>query len=479
MSSRANRITILAISKLLNYAVQFLTPILLVRILDREAYGQYKEFFVYVALISTFLNFTITYNLLYFVPKDSQKEKIFVTNTASLLFFSSLIGLLIVYFLKGYFLKITTYDFIFPLIAYLFFFQNLDFIEPYWLAKKKSKYVLYYSFIRASIRVVCVIITAYFTHNVLTIIYVLIILEIIKFILVLLYLIYKKLFSLQFNWPILKEQLIYIIPLGTASVLLEFNSDISKVIISSSLGASALALYAVASQNLPIVTVIRSSVADVIFPDMAQKITTQPLEALKLWSRSIIIYLFLMSPLFFIMFIYADVVIRTLFTASYLAAVPIFQVYLFFFLKQCFEMGIPIRAMNKNKYFLIGYIFSTVINLGLLFLLYRILGMLGPALAYVLSEIALAFYYGNRILNIYNIEIKDLFYWRKVFIILGTGILVCPILFIGRFIPINSILSAIIFSILYLTIYVLVLRIFNFEEVDLILGKILRKIKLS
>ena len=278
MSSRANRITILAISKLLNYAVQFLTPILLVRILDREAYGQYKEFFVYVALIATFLNFQITYNLLFFVAKDPKNERSFVSNTAFLLFLTSFIGLLIVYFLKGYLLRITTYDFVYPLIAYLFFFQNLDFIESYWLAKKKSKYVLYYSFIRASIRVTCVIITAYFTHNVLIIVYVLIILEIIKFILVLFYLIYKNLISLKFNWQLLKEQLIYIIPLGTASVLLEFNTDISKVIISSSLGASALALYAVASQNLPIVTVIRTSVADVIFPDMAQKITNSLLK---------------------------------------------------------------------------------------------------------------------------------------------------------------------------------------------------------
>ena len=210
---------------------------------------------------------------------------------------------------------------------------------------------------------------------------------------------------------------------------------------------------------------------------MAQKIAREPLEALKLWSKSIIIYLFLMSPLFFIMFIYADVIIKTLFTASYLAAVPIFQVYLFYFLKQCFEMGIPIRAMNKNKYFLVGYVFSTVINLGLLFILYKIFGMIGPALAYVISEIVLAFYYGNRILNIYKIGIGDLFFWRKVFVILGVGILSCPILFIGRFIPINSILSAIIFSAIYLMTYVFVLRIFKFEEISLILGKILRKVK--
>ena len=426
MSSRANRITILAISKLLNYAVQFLAPILLVRILDREAYGQYKEFFVYASLIATFLNFSITSNLLFFVSKDPKNEAGFVTNTSFLLLFTSAIGLVIVFSSKVYFLRITTYDFIYPLIAYLFFFQNLDFIEPYWLAKKKSKYVLYYSFTRAIIRVICVVITAYFTHNVLTIIYVLTVLEVLKFLLVLFYLLHKKLFTLKINRRLLKEQLTYIVPLGTASVLLEFNTDISKVIISSSLGASALALYAVASQNLPIVSVIRTSVADVIFPDMAQKIAREPLEALKLWSKSIIIYLFLMSPLFFIMFIYADVIIKTLFTASYLAAVPIFQVYLFYFLKQCFEMGIPIRAMNKNKYFLVGYVFSTVINLGLLFILYKIFGMIGPALAYVISEIVLAFYYGNRILNIYKIGIGDLFFWRKVFVILGVGILSCP-----------------------------------------------------
>ena len=479
MSSRTNRVTILAVSKLLNYAVQFLTPILLVRILDREAYGQYKEFFVYTALISSFINFSIKYNLLYFVAKNPKGEKNYIYHTILLLLFTSIIGLAVVYLAKGYFLEITTYNFVIPLIIYLFFFLNLDFIDSYWLAIKKSKYVFYYSFIRAAVRVIVVVITAYITKDVLIIIYLLIFLELIKFIYTFIYLLIKKLLVFKIQWELLKEQLIYIVPLGVASILLEISTDISKVIISSSLGAGALALYAVASQNLPIVNVVRSSVADVIFPDMAQNISADPLESLKLWSKSNIIYLFLMSPLFFILFLYADVFIKVLFTSNYLAAVPIFQIYLFYFLKQCFEMGIPIRVMNQNKYFLIGYIFATGLNIGLLYLLFKILGMPGPAIAYVVSEIILAFYYGKIILHIYKIKVKELFFWRKVFIILGTGLILCPVLIFGRFLPINFIVSALIFSSLYLILYIFILRYFNFEEVDLIMGKIFRRIKLS
>ena len=479
MSSRTNRVTTLAISRLLNLAVQFITPILLVRILNREAYGQYKEFFVYVSLLSTILGFSIKGNILYFVSRNPENEKHYSTNTVFLLLLSSIVGLLIVYLAKEYFLSLTTYNFIIPLIVYLFFFQNLDIIDTYWLAKKKSLYVLYYSLIRAIIRVIAVVLTAYFTHNILTILYVLILLEFLKFLFILFYLINKRLLSTKIQKTSLKEQLIYIVPLGVASTLLEFNMDISKVIISANLGASILALYAVASQNLPIVGIVRSSVSEVIFPDMAEKILKKPLEALNLWSKSNIIYLFLMYPLFFIMFIYADVFIKTLFTSNYLDAVPIFQIYLFYFLKQCFEMGIPIRAMNKNKYFLIGYIFTSVLNVGLLFILFKIFGLLGPAIAYVLSEIALAFYYAAIILKIYKIKVKDLFFWRKVFIILATGILLTPLLIGGRFLPINPLITAILFSTLYLIIYTLIIRSFDFEEVNLILKKILGKLNRS
>ncbi len=59
MASLTKRTVTLVISETLKYSVQFLSPILLVRILDKEVYGQYKEFIVYSSLLLTFISFSI------------------------------------------------------------------------------------------------------------------------------------------------------------------------------------------------------------------------------------------------------------------------------------------------------------------------------------------------------------------------------------------------------------------------------------
>ncbi len=237
MSSRTNRAFILALSQTLNYAVQFLTPIFLVRILNREAYGEYREFFIYVGLIGTIIDLSIKYNLLYFIAKNPEGTKKYVSNTMILKLITSLSGISIVYIFRNQILGVTSFNFIIPLLGFLFLMYNFDFLETYWLAQKKSKYVLYYSFTYMAIRVITVIITAYLTRDVLSTIYVLMILEFLKFLFNLGYFLHKKLLLLKIDYPYLKEQLVYIIPLGLAAILLQFNVDISKVIISTSFGA--------------------------------------------------------------------------------------------------------------------------------------------------------------------------------------------------------------------------------------------------
>lgn len=39
------------------------------------------------------------------------------------------------------------------MLLYVFFFLNLDFVESYWLAKKRSDYVLYYSTAKSAIKI--------------------------------------------------------------------------------------------------------------------------------------------------------------------------------------------------------------------------------------------------------------------------------------------------------------------------------------
>ncbi len=477
-SSRSTRAIVLAVSKSLTYVIQFITPIFLTRIFEKNVYGEYREFFIYSSLIAMFINFGIKDNIIYFVSKDPENEKTYVTHTILLKFITYVIGILLLFIFKSNFLELTTYDFFYPMLVYLFLIQNFDYLEQYWLTKKKSDYILYYSLVRMVVRVLIVVTVAYFTSSLLLTLYAAISFEFLRFLYNVFYTIKKKLLNFNINWNLLKEQLNYIIPLGTGAVLLYFNNDISKVIISTNLGAAALASYSIASQRIPLTNVIRSSIGSVIFPDMAVITKKSPLEALALWKRANILYLFLMSPLFFIQFYYAETIITVLFTNTYSDAVPIFRIYLFYFLKQCFEMGTPIRVMNQNKYFLIGYVFLTFVNLSMLFTLYKLIGLWGPAIAFVISEILLAIFFGNKIVKIYKIKVSELLYWKNIFIILAIGLISSVVLYLGEYFPFNDIMKAILFSTLYLGIIVFSLRFFKIKEIDIFMSKLFKKVNI-
>ena len=479
MASLTQRTVILAGSQTLNYAVQFLSPIFLVRILDKTAFGQYKEFIVYSSLALTFISFGIKSNLLYFISKNIKNEKQYVTNTIFLLFSFSVIGIIIIYVFQGYIKSLTTFNFTSLLILYIFCFQNIDLLDNYWLAKKRSDYILYWSGFNVITRTGSLLLVAYLTKSVISIIYLLIILEIAKTSFTVFYLLKNKLFTGKINFILLKEQLNYILPLGFAALILQFNNNISNIIISSNLGAAALAIYAVGSQNIPLLNIIRQSVNNVIFPEMAQRTSKDPMDALNLWNRSNLLFLFLMAPLFVILFYYADLIIEILFTKNYSAAVPLFRIYLILLIRKCFEMGSPLRAMNKNKYFVFGNILSLIVNIVSLFVLYKILGFIGPAIAYVLTEISLAVFLAIKILSTYKIKISELFRWKKLLIVMSVSIIGFPIFYLGNFIKFNPIFNSIVFVTLYLIIYLLILRRIRIAELDFFMNKLLSRIKLK
>jgi O-antigen/teichoic acid export membrane protein len=478
MASLTKRTLILAISQSLTFAVQFLSPIFLVRILDQTAYGQYKEFIVYSSLMLSFISFSIKSNLLYFIPINPGNDRKYVSNTVFLLFGFSLIGVAVIYFARGYIQRLTTYNFVLLLMIYIFCYQNIDLIDTLFLAKKRSDYVLYWSTVNIIIRTALLIYVAYRTMDVLDIIYLMIALEVAKTGFTLFYLLKNRLLGWGLHFGYLKDQLSYALPLGFAALIIQLNTNVSKVIISANLGASALAIYAIGSQNIPILNIINQSVTYVIFPEMAQRMRKDPLLALKLWAQSNVLYFFLLVPCFFILWVYADVVIDTLFTKSYSAAVPLFRIYLFLLLRRCFEVGTPLRAMNKNKYFVAGNLSSFVVNLILLAALFKLIGFYGPAVAFVGAEVFLAIFLALKTVSTYGVTIGTLVNWKKIGLIMAVNILIAPILFFRHLVDWNPIAAAVLFSTMYLGAYLAVLRCLHIDEVDLFMLKILKKLKI-
>ena len=84
MSGLMSRGAILTVSRMSNFAIQLLSPLLLVRILDVPSYGQYQEFVIWAALLVTVCSFAVDSSLTYFLPRYPQRDRAFVSQSTAL-----------------------------------------------------------------------------------------------------------------------------------------------------------------------------------------------------------------------------------------------------------------------------------------------------------------------------------------------------------------------------------------------------------
>ncbi len=472
MSSSLSRFLVLAFARLTNYAILLVSPIVFVRILDQYTYGQYREFVVYALTLATVLGFSIKSSILYFIPRDPGNERKYVSQTALFIFVSSLLGLLATYAARDSLFAKASFDFVEALLLYVFFFLNLDFVESYWLAKKRSDYVLYYSTGRIALKLTATMAVAYTTRSVEAIVATLVIFEACKFLVLLCWFLARRLITLTLDVDLIRDHLRLVLPFGAGTVLYGLNQQLGKLFTSMALGPSALAVYTIGAYQIPIMTVVRSAAGDVLFPDMVQRGKGNPMAGLKLWNRANVLYCFAVFPFFTLFFFYADTFIEVLFTEQYLAAVPIFRVFLLMMLRQCFEMSTPIRAMNQNKYFMIGNVLALSVNSLFIAATFDRLGLLAAPIGLLVSELLVVFYIASRILKVYAIRLPELLYWRKLSVLVLAILLNIPILMIGEWVPMVELVRAPVFSMLFLGGYVLLVRYYRIEEVELVVSRI-------
>ena len=457
---------------MINVFVAVLSPILLVRFLSVHTYGQYREFILYTSMALHFLQFAIQGSLIYFIPKFPDKEQVHVTSTAYLTAISCIIGIVIIIISKKLIIANTSYDFILPLILYIIFSMNMSFLEGYFLGKKIVIFLLYYSFVFTFLRIAALLSAAYFTKSIELIIVSLISVEIIRCCFVLIFSIYKKILGLKPSLKIMIDQVKYFAPLGVGNVLFYFNQEVGKIMISSRFGVESLAIYTIGSYQMPLVNIVRSSIVDAIFPDIVERTHNKNYKSLELWQKSNIIYCIFFFPLFIILFFYSEIFINTMFTNNYEGSIPIFRIFLFLIIIRAFEMTVPLRAINKTSYFIVGGVIRLILNIILMLILSHYIGIIGPAIAVVVSGYFMNIFLGLTVCKLYLIKIRDLLMWKKIFKVAASALTSLPLLLFGDTIFINDISRAIIFTILYIIIFCGLLYLVKIDEFMLLANRV-------
>jgi len=477
MASLYKRTTILTVCRLLNQCMTVISPVILVRILDMESYGQYREFLLYVMLLASFIAMGIRGNLLYFIPKSPQNEARYVTNTTVMLFVSYGVGAVLIWLFRGVIVAKTSFDFTLPLIVYLFFFVNLDFLNSFWLAHKRADVVMYYTLTTVMLRVSVVVVVAYVFRDVSVIIWSMVAVGAAKFAFCLVFLLRKRLLKPYVDWPSLKKQLVFVVPLGIGAVILHFNRQIGQFLISARMGAEALALFSIGCTQVPVMAIVRQSLSDVVFPELVERNKKDTAAGIRLWKKANVMYCFFVFPLFTVLLFFAEPLIEFAFTAEYLPAAPVFRIYLLLMVRQCFEMGSPLRALNQNKHFVMGNVLALALNLGLIVVLFKYIGFLGPAIAFVAADVGMALYLGFRIIKGYEISMSRLFYWKKILTIAGCCILPLPVLLTGPYLPLSGIQSAAVLGAVFFVAYYTLIRLVKVEEVETLWARLTRRLR--
>jgi O-antigen/teichoic acid export membrane protein len=470
MSGVGNRAATLTLSRLANYGLTIISPILLVRLLSVEQFGHYREFLLYAMVLQTLAVFMINDSLLYFIPAEPRCRWRVVRQTALLIGGCSLlvVGALAAIDrasggrLVGHFLL--------PLCAFTLFSSNLDFWDYFWVATERTGLVFVYSSIRLAARVGVATVTAAVTHDVQAILWALVVLE------------GARLCGAAIVWLLVEKsateprladpwraQLRYCVPSGTASVLSMLSRNLGNLVVARTLGAVSFAHYEIGRAGNPVIIALRGSVTGVVLPEMVRRGRTSRDASLALWRRATVVNTIVLLPVVVLILRFAQPLIAVVFGKSYLAAAIVLKIYMLVVVRECFDFSPALRALSRTR----PLVESNVLSLGacavLLALLVPVAGVAGAMGAVALSTLVDAGWLAYRTCAAYGLTLGELIPWSSIARTAAAAILAGATLYVLPWTRLLGFGGLVLAAVVYLATFALLVLAFRVPEAQTLL----------
>lgn len=457
----------------MNQGLVVISPILLVRLLTVEEFGRYREFLLYAGLLTTICAFGINNSLLYFIPSRPNCVRQMVRQATTMTFGTSVVvvgGTLLADFLSN---GAILGGLQLPVAIYVLLFVNLDFWEFYWLSQRRPVPVFAYTTGRLIARILVVVTAASIWRDVMPIVWSLICLEAVR--IAGSWISWQRAsrgFTQTSDESCWREQFRYCWPVGVALILVTLNKSLGNLFVTKTLGVVALAHYAIGTHIQPVIGVLRNSVSDAVLPELAALKSTKGEAALALWRRSTVVSMILLTAAGCVLFEFAHTFVVTLFGPSYQPAVLIFQIYLLVLVREVFDFGVALRAVNKTAPIVTSSLFAILLNLLLLVTVMPIWGLPAAALAFVISRWTEGLVLSRSTMKAYSIPLKDLARWGDLGKV-ALAALLASVVFIGSFwTDYFGLIGVVLGSTVFMAMFVLLLVVFHVPEVAAMLGRL-------
>lgn len=370
-------------------ALSFAIPLALARVLVPASYGTFKQAWLLSTTLYLVLPFGLTPSLVYFVPREPARKRLFVSHV---LLMTTAVGILaaLVLLAAG------------PLVAGAFHNDELQHLMPWVAAFTAFKLagssfdVVYMSegrikasaLVRASseaLYTVCLITGALWTRSVEGAFAGVTVATFARALACWIALVREH--GLAVEWRDLKRQLAYALPFGAAFAIIIPQQQFHSYLVSAAVTASAFAVYSVGCFQLPIVDMLYTPVSEILQLGVAEyDAKGDNAGALRLFREAVTRLSFVFVPAMALLGIAAPTLIGFLFTDRYLDAVPIFRLAIISIPMAALPLDGVMRARAQNNFMFRVSVLKVAMTVPLVWAGLRIFGPIGALGGWICAE---------------------------------------------------------------------------------------------
>lgn len=341
----------LAVAGVVEWVLQILLPVLLVRLLSADEFGDYRLVWLIAATGQAVFSFFIPQSLFYLLPRaDAREQRLIVGNTTVFLLAAGLAAgcLLIVAmpYLSPTVQGLQRYSMAAP--AFLSLWIAASLVDTLPTADGRAELQAAAVIGLAVIRALLLGLVAVVTRDISAILWSMCILALFKAALPQFYLNRVKGFSgLRTDMRLAVAQVRYALPFAVANGLFLLKLQADQWVVASAFPPAVFALISIAAVMLSISTLIRNPVNNALLPKFNAFLRDGDLERAKaLLAKSYAGVSLLLVPVLGLFFVTARDLVEIVYTKRYLGAAPIMQIYLAGQVTGVFAAGHLLASVN-------------------------------------------------------------------------------------------------------------------------------------
>lgn len=308
--SLTEQAAVLFVGHVLALLVGVAVPMVLVRIFPQAQYGLYQQLFLVFTTLLPFGQMGVTQGLYYFLPREPDKKDAVVAQTFLFVIITGAFCLLGLFFFReriAVFMNSPEMTQYLPVVAfYVFFMIVSSFTETLMIAEGKARLSSIVRVISEFARSLTVIITAILTRSIYAVFVALCCFALIRCLYQGWYLSGRyQMFSGGVDFAFWKRQLSYSMPIGLENLVWLIQMKLHSFFVTFLFNPAVYAIYAVGTYNLPFISLITTSVSNVMIPELVRcQKAGNTTRILSVWAgalRKMNLFFFPMFIFFFIM----------------------------------------------------------------------------------------------------------------------------------------------------------------------------------